>query len=42
MASVSILSGSRITFIASLVAASLGGLLSLNGFCLWVRIPFLG
>jgi hypothetical protein len=42
MASVSILSGSRITFIASLVAASLGGLLSLNGFFLWVRIPFLG
>jgi hypothetical protein len=42
LASVSILSGSRITFVASLVAASLGGLLSLNGFFLWVRFPFLG
>jgi hypothetical protein len=42
LASVSILSGSRFIFLISLAAASLGGLLCLNGFFLWVRLPFLG
>ena len=40
MASVSILSSSRPVFIFSLVSASLGALLSLNGFFLLVHIPF--
>ena len=40
MASVSILSSSRPVFIFSLVSASLGALLSLNGFFLLFHIPF--
>jgi hypothetical protein len=41
MASISILSGSRPVFVFSLIAAILGALLSLNGFTLLARIPFL-
>lgn len=38
--SVSILSASRPVFAFSIVAATLGALLSLNGYLLWVKIPF--
>ena len=41
MASISILSGSVPVFFISVFAAVLGGLLSLNGFLLLIRIPFL-
>lgn len=41
MASIAILSGSRTVFYFSLVSAVMGSLLSLNGFLLAVRIPFL-
>ena len=41
MSSVSILSASRPVFGFSIVAAALGALLSVNGFLLWVKIPFL-
>jgi hypothetical protein len=40
MSSVSILSASRPVFGFSIVAAALGTLLSVNGFLLWVKIPF--
>jgi len=40
MSSVSILSASRPVFGFSIVAAALGALLSVNGFLLWVKIPF--
>lgn len=40
MSSVSILSASRPVFGFSVVAAALGALLSLNGYLLWVKIPF--
>ena len=40
MSSVSILSASRPVFGFSIVAAALGALLSLNGYLLWVKIPF--
>jgi len=40
MASVAILSGARFIFLISLVFAGVGGLLSLNGFTLLVRLPF--
>ncbi|MBI5102476.1 MAG: DUF4337 domain-containing protein [Nitrospirae bacterium] len=41
MASISILAGSAPVFYASVTAAVLGGMLSVNGFLLLVRIPFL-
>jgi hypothetical protein len=41
MSSVSILANSRQIFIFSIAAASLGSLLTLNGFLLLVQIPFL-
>ncbi len=41
MSSVSILSGSRPMFFFSLAVATLGALLTLNGFTLFVKIPFL-
>ncbi len=41
LASVSILSGSRPVFGVSLVTAVLGALLSINGYTLLVKIPFL-
>jgi hypothetical protein len=41
MSSVSILSRSRPTFFFSLVLASLGALLALNGYTLLVKVPFL-
>ena len=41
LASIAILSSSRPVFIISVVLASLGGLLCLNGYTLWVKIPFL-
>ncbi len=41
MASIAILSGSRPVFYFSLVVAFLGGLLSLNGFLLLIKVPFL-
>ncbi|MEW6659241.1 MAG: DUF4337 domain-containing protein [Thermodesulfobacteriota bacterium] len=41
MASISILAHSRRIFIFALVSAALGALLSLNGFLLILRIPFL-
>ena len=41
MASIAILSGSRTVFYFSLVSAVMGSFLSLNGFLLAVRIPFL-
>lgn len=41
MASVAILSSSRAVFYFSLVAACLGVLLSINGFTLFVMLPFL-
>ncbi len=40
MSSVSILSGSRPVFFFSNAAAALGAFLSLNGFFLWLKIPF--
>jgi len=40
MASVAILSGARVIFLISLAFAGVGGLLSLNGFTLLVRLPF--
>ena len=40
MASVSILSGSRLVFYFALVSAILGTFFSLNGFFLIFRIPF--
>jgi hypothetical protein len=42
MASVSILSTSRMVFLLSTIAAFLGCLLSINGFLLLVRLPLLG
>jgi hypothetical protein len=41
MASISILAHSRRIFFFALVSAALGALLSLNGFLLILRIPFL-
>ena len=41
LSSVSILSKSRPTFAISLVLALGGALLALNGFTLWLRLPFL-
>jgi hypothetical protein len=41
MSSISILSTSRSTFIFSLLLAVIGVLLTLNGYTLFVRIPFL-
>ncbi len=41
MSSVSILSGSRPMFFFSLILAIMGALLTLNGFTLFVKIPFL-
>ena len=41
MASVAIISGSRPVFIVSMVLAVTGTLLTVNGFTLWVRVPFL-
>jgi hypothetical protein len=41
MASISILSGSRPVFFFSLVVASLGAMLTLNGYMLLLKIPFL-
>jgi hypothetical protein len=41
LASISILAGSRPIFYAAIFSASFGSLLSLNGFLLLVRIPFL-
>jgi hypothetical protein len=40
MSSVSILSGARAMFFFSLALAILGALLALNGFTLWVKVPF--
>jgi len=41
MASISILSGSRPVFFFSLVAAMLGAMLTVNGYMLLLKIPFL-
>ncbi|TAN38770.1 MAG: DUF4337 domain-containing protein [Nitrospirae bacterium] len=41
LASISILSGSAQVFYLSVIAAGLGSLLSVNGFLLLIRIPFL-
>lgn len=41
MSSISILSGSRPTFVLSLILATLGALLTIDGYTLLVRIPFL-
>jgi hypothetical protein len=41
MASVAIIAGSRPVFILSIGAAALGSLLTVNGFLLLVRLPFL-
>jgi hypothetical protein len=41
MSSVSIISKSRPTFCFSLVLAVTGALLAINGFTLWVSVPFL-
>ncbi len=41
LASVSILSRSRPVFLLSLVLAAIGALLALNGFTLWLKVPFL-
>lgn len=41
MSSISILSGSRPVFIISLAVASVGALLTLNGYTLLVSVPFL-
>ena len=41
MASISILSGSRLVFFFSLVAAMLGAMLTVNGYMLLLKIPFL-
>jgi hypothetical protein len=41
LASVSILSRSRPVFTVSLVVAAGGALLALNGYTLWVKVPFL-
>jgi hypothetical protein len=41
MSSVSILSSSRFTFVFSLILAILGTVLTLNGYIVFVRVPFL-
>ena len=41
MSSISILSSSRQMFFFSLILAALGALLTLNGFTLAVKVPFL-
>jgi hypothetical protein len=40
MASIAILAHSRRMYVFSIISASLGTLLSLNGFLMLVRLPF--